>query len=151
MAELLHFEDFAVGQVIGLGAYPVTAAEIIAFASEFDPQPFHLDEAAGKASILGGLAASGWHVCSMLMRMMADSWLNKSASMGSNGVQEVKWLKPVVAGEVLSGTTTIVSKRVSSKRPEMGIFECLFELFNEAGEKKTEMTAVVFMRVRAAC
>ncbi|MGB8315014.1 MAG: MaoC family dehydratase, partial [Aestuariivirga sp.] len=145
MAELLYFEDFAVGQVIGLGAYPVTAAEIIAFASEFDPQPFHLDEAAGKSSILGGLAASGWHVCSMLMRMMADSWLNKSASMGSNGVSEVKWLKPVLAGEVLSGTATIVSKRVSSKRPEMGIFECLFELFNEAGEKKTEMTAVVFM------
>lgn len=151
MAELLYFEDFAVGQVIGLGAYPVTAAEIIAFASEFDPQPFHLDEAAGKSSILGGLAASGWHVCSMLMRMMADSWLNKSASMGSNGVSEVKWLKPVLAGEVLSGTATIVSKRVSSKRPEMGIFECLFELFNEAGEKKTVMTAVVFMRVRAAC
>ena len=139
------------GQVIDLGTYAVTAAEIMEFASEFDPQPFHLDEAAGKASILGGLAASGWHVCSMLMRMMADSWLNKSASMGSNGVQEVKWLKPVLAGEVLSGTTTIVSKRVSSKRPEMGIFECLFELFNEAGEKKTEMTAVVFMRVSAAC
>ena len=151
MAGLLHFEDFAVGQVIDLGSYPVTAAEIIAFASEFDPQPFHLDEAAGKASILGGLAASGWHVCSMMMRMIAVSWLNRSASMGSNGVQEVKWLKPVLAGETLSGTTTIVSKRVSSKRPEMGIFECLFELFNEAGEKKTEMTAVIFMRVRAAC
>ena len=104
MAELLHFEDFAVGQVIDLGTYAVTAAEIREFASEFDPQPFHLDEAAGKASILGGLAASGWHVCSMLMRMIADSWLNKSASMGSNGVSEVKWLKPVLAGETLSGT-----------------------------------------------
>ena len=84
------------------------------------------------------------------MRMIADSWLNKSASMGSNGVSEVKWLKPVFAGETLSGQVTIVSKRVSSKRPEMGIFECLFELFNQEGVKKTEMTAVVFMRVKAA-
>jgi acyl dehydratase len=150
MGELLHFEDFAVGQVIDLGSYAVTVAEIREFASEFDPQPFHLDEAAGRASLLGGLAASGWHVCAMFMRLLADGWLNKSASMGSNGVPEVKWLKPVLAGEVLSGTVTIISKRVSSKRPEMGIFQCLFELFNQAGVKKTEMTAVVFMRVKAA-
>ena len=150
MAELLHFEDFAVGQVIDLGSYAVTAAEIREFASEFDPQPFHLDEAAGRASLLGGLAASGWHVCAMFMRLLADGWLNKSASMGSNGVPEVKWLKPVLAGEVLSGRVTILTKRVSSKRPEMGIFQCLFELFNQAGVKKTEMTAVVFMRVKAA-
>jgi acyl dehydratase len=150
MAELLHFEDFAVGQVIDLGSYAVTAAEIREFAGEFDPQPFHLDEVAGKASILGGLAASGWHVCAMFMRLLADGWLNKSASMGSNGVSEVKWLKPVLAGETLSGSATIVSKRVSSKRPDMGIFECLFELFNECGVKKTEMTAVIFMRVKAA-
>lgn len=150
MSELLHFEDYAVGQVIDLGTYAVTAAEIREFASEFDPLPFHLDEAAGRASLLGGLAASGWHVCSMLMRMIAVSWLNKSASMGSNGVSEVKWLNPVFAGETLSGRVTIVSRRVSSKRPEMGIFECLFELFNQEGVKKTEMTAVVFMRVKAA-
>jgi acyl dehydratase len=150
MGELLHFEDFAVGQVIDLGSYAVTAAEIREFASEFDPQPFHLDEAAGRASLLGGLAASGWHVCAMFMRLLADGWLNKTASMGSNGVPEVKWLKPVLEGEVLSGTVTIISKRVSSKRPEMGIFQCLFELFNQAGVKKTEMTAVVFMRVKAA-
>ena len=151
MGELLHFEDFEVGQVIDLGSYAVTAAEIREFASEFDPQRFHLDEEVGEASLLGGLAASGWHVCSMFMRMLAESWLNKTASMGSNGVPEVKWLKPVFAGEVLSGVVTIMSKRVSSKRPEMGIFQCLFELFNEVGEKKTEMTAVVFMRVKAAC
>jgi acyl dehydratase len=150
MAELLYFEDFAVGQVIDLGSYAVTAAEIREFASEFDPQPFHLDEAAGKASLLGGLAASGWHVCAMFMRLLADGWLNKSASMGSNGVPEVKWLKPVLAGETVSGRVTILAKRVSSKRPKMGIFQCLFELFDQAGVKKTEMTAVVFMRVKTA-
>ena len=151
MGELLHFEDFEVGQVIDLGSYAVTAEEIREFANEFDPQRFHLDEEVGEASLLGGLAASGWHVCSMFMRMLAESWLNKTTSMGSNGVPEVKWLRPVFAGEVLSGVVTIMSKRVSSKRPEMGIFQCLFELFNEVGEKKTEMTAVVFMRVKAAC
>lgn len=150
MGELLHFEDFAVGQVIDLGSYVVTAAEIREFANEFDPQPFHLDEAAGSASMLGGLAASGWHVCSILMRMIAVSWLNKSASMGSNGVSEVKWLKPVLAGETLSGRVTILTKRISSRRPEMGIFECLFELFGESGRKKSEMTAVIFMRVKTA-
>jgi acyl dehydratase len=151
MGEFLHFEDFELGQVIDLGSYPVTADEIREFANEFDPQRFHLDSKAAEASLLGGLAASGWHVCSMFMRLLADGWLNKTASMGSNGVPEVKWLKPVYAGETLSGAVTIISKRVSSKRPEMGIFQCLFELTSEAGEKKTEMTAVVFMRVKAAC
>jgi acyl dehydratase len=150
MGELLHFEEFEVGQVIDLGSYAVTAEEIREFANEFDPQRFHLDEEAAEASLLGALAASGWHVCAMFMRLLAEGWLNKTASMGSNGVPEVKWLKPVYAGETLSGTVTILTKRVSSKRPEMGIFQCLFELFNEAGEKKTEMTAVVFMRVNAA-
>jgi acyl dehydratase len=87
----------------------------------------------------------------MIMRLLAEGWLNKTASMGSNGVPEVKWLKPVYAGEALSGTVTILTRRVSAKRPEMGIFQCLFELINQAGEKKTEMTAIVFMRVRAAC
>jgi acyl dehydratase len=151
MGELLHFDEFEVGQVIDLGSYALTAEEIREFASEFDPQRFHMDEAAGEASLLGGLAASGWHVCAMFMRLLAEGWLNKTASMGSNGVPEVKWLKPVHAGETLSGTVTILSKRVSSKRPEMGIFQCLFELINESGEKKTEMTAIVFMRVKAAC
>ncbi len=149
MGELLHFEDFAEEQVINLGSYAVTAEEIREFASEFDPQRFHLDEIAGEASLLGGLAASGWHVCSIFMRLLAEGWLNKTASMGSNGVPEVKWLKPVYAGETLSGSVTILTKRVSTKRPEMGIFQCLFELVNEGAEKKTEMTAVVFMRVKA--
>ena len=151
MGELLHFEDFSAGQVIDLGTYAVTAEEIREFANEFDPQRFHLDEEAAEASLLGGLAASGWHVCAMFMRLLAVGWLNKTSSMGSNGVPEVKWLKPVYAGETLSGRVTILTKRISAKRPEMGIFQCLFELFGKSGEKKTEMTAVVFMRVKAAC
>lgn len=148
MAELLHFEDFKVGEVVDLGRYDVTAEEIKTFAREFDPQPFHVDEAAAKASILGGLCASGWHSCAMLMRMMVDSYLGRSAGMGSNGLDEVKWMKPVFAGETLTGRMTVLSARVSSKRPEMGILKMRWELFNTAGEQKLDMTGINFMRVR---
>lgn len=145
---LRHYEDFEVGQVFDLGRYQITAEEIIAFAREFDPQEFHLSEEAAKSSVLGGLAASGWQTCALLVRMATDAYINASAAMGSNGMDEVKWLKPVYAGETLTGTMTVMSKRVSSKRPEMGILKCHWELFNSEGEKKTDMIGVNFMRVR---
>ncbi|MCB1376920.1 MAG: MaoC family dehydratase [Alphaproteobacteria bacterium] len=144
----LYYEDFDEGQVIDLGSYHVSADEIIAYASEFDPQDFHLSEEAGKSSVLGGLAASGWHVCAILVRMLTDAYIGKSAAMGSNGMDEVKWLKPVYAGETLTGRMTLLSKRVSSKRPEMGILKCRWELFNTDGEQKTDMVGVSFMQVR---
>lgn len=144
----MHYEDFTEGRVFDLGTYQVTRDEVIAFASEFDPQPFHLDEAAAKSSVLGGLSASGWHNCAIMMRMICDGYLNDAAGMGSSGMDEVKWLKPVYAGETLTGTMTVVARRVSSKRPEMGILTCRWELFNLAGEKKVEQTGVNFMRVR---
>jgi acyl dehydratase len=149
MADLLHYEDFAVGQVFPLGTYHVTAQEIIDYAREFDPQPFHLDAAAGKASILGGLAASGWHNCAILMRMICNGYLDRAAGMGSNGMSEVKWLKPVLAGETLTGSMTVLDRRVSRSRPEMGILTCKWLLANVAGEVKVEQTGVNFMRVRA--
>ena len=148
MAELLHYEDFREGQSFDLGTYHVTREEIIAFATEFDPQPFHLDDAAAKSSVLGGLCASGWHSCAILMRMMCNGYLGRAAGMGSNGLDEVKWLKPVYAGETLSGAMTVLSRRVSAKRPEMGILKCRWDLFNTAGERKMEQTGVNFMRVR---
>ncbi len=89
------FEDFVPGEVTTFGAYEVTKDEVIDFASQFDPQPFHLDEEAGRASMLGGLAASGWHSCAILMRMMFDGFMNGSTSIGSPGIDEVRWLKPV--------------------------------------------------------
>ena len=98
------FEDFVEGASLDLGAKHVTADEIIEFASEFDAQPMHLDEAAGKASILGGLSASGWHTCAMFMRMLCDAFLLDSTSQGSPGIDHVKWKKPVLAGDTLSGT-----------------------------------------------
>lgn len=145
---MLYYEDFEAGRTFPLGPYPVTREEVISFAREFDPQEFHLDEQAAKASLLGGLAASGWHSCAMLMRMICDGYLNRSAGMGSPGLSEVKWLKPVFAGETLAGTMTVLSRRVSKSRPEMGILECRWELFNGKGEKKVEQTGVNFMRVR---
>lgn len=145
---MLHYEDFETGQIFPLGPYPVSREEVIAFAREFDPQGFHLDEEAAKASLLGGLAASGWHSCAMLMRMICDGYLNRSAGMGSPGLSEVKWLKPVFVGETLTGTMTVLSRRVSKSRPEMGILECRWELFNGKGEKKVEETGINFMRLR---
>ncbi|MGQ0485904.1 MAG: MaoC family dehydratase, partial [Hyphomicrobiales bacterium] len=119
------------------------------YAREFDPQPFHIDEAAAKASLLGRLAASGWHSCAMLMRMMTDAYLGRAASMGSSGLDEVKWLKPVYAGETLTGKMTVLSKRVSAKRPELGILKCRWDLYNERLEKKLEQTGINFMSLRA--
>ena len=145
---LLHYEDFPLGREFPLGPYPVTAEEIIAFAREFDPQRFHLDDAEAKSSVLGGLSASGWHTCAMLMRMLCDSYLNRSAGMGSTGMDEVKWLKPVRAGETLSGTMTVIERRVSAKRPDLGILKCRWDLFNQEGEKKIEQTGINFMKVR---
>ena len=145
---MLHYEDFHKGQSFDLGTYHVSREEIIGFAREFDPQPFHLDEQAAKSSVLGGLAASGWHNCAILMRMICNGYLNNSAGMGSSGIDDVKWMKPVFADETLTGTMTVLSKRVSSKRPEMGILKCHWQLRNLAGEVKVEQTGVNFMRVR---
>ena len=149
LSVLLHYEDFAVGNSRDIGRYQVTAEEIKSFAREFDPQPFHLDEEAGKASILGGLSASGWHTCAMLMRMMVDGYLGQSASLGSPGLDELKWLKPVYPGETLAARYTVLSKRVSAKRPETGIVTMHWQVFSTAGEMKMEVTGVNLIKVRS--
>lgn len=148
MTELLHYEDFPEGMVIPFGTYHLTKDEVIAYARAWDPQPFHLDEEAGKNSVLGGLACSGWQSSAILVRLAVDAYANKAAAMASNGMEEAKWLRPVYAGETLTGRATVLSRRVSSKRPEMGILRMKFELLNTAGELKTEITGVQFMRVR---
>jgi acyl dehydratase len=145
----LFFEDFPVGQVVEYGSYEVTAEEIVSFAREFDPQPFHLDEKAARASMLGGLCASGWHVCAIMMRMMVDGYFGRTASMGSTGIDEMKWLKPVFAGDRLSCRRTTLAARVSGKRPEMGIVTLRWELFDTAAEKKAEMVGINLIKVRS--
>ena len=148
MAELLHYEDFPEGLVIPFGEYHLSAEEVTSFAAAWDPQPFHLDEAAAKRSVLGGLAASGWQASAILVRLAVEAFANRSAAMASNGMEEVKWLKPVYAGETLTGRASVLSRRVSAKRPEMGILRMKFELLGTDGELKTEMVGVQFMRVR---
>lgn len=142
------YEDFAEGATIDFGSKLVTADEIIEFASEFDPQPMHVDEEAGKASILGGLAASGWHTCSMFMRLLCDEVLHNSTSQGAPGLEYVKWKKPVLAGDTLSVRSTVLSKRLSSKRPNLGLITMRGEMFNQRGEQVLEMqnTAMFFTR-----
>lgn len=128
------FEDFAPGRTFPLGPKTVTAEEIIEFAEEFDPQPMHLSEEAGRASILGGLAASGWHTCGMLMRMTVDSYIGKSDPQAGLGVDFVEWKKPVLAGDTLSGTSKVVERRVSKSRPDRGVVKLRHELQNQHGE-----------------
>jgi acyl dehydratase len=142
------FEDFPVGQVVDYGSYHVTAEEIVSFAREFDPQPFHVDESAAKASMLGGLSASGWHICAIVMRMMVDGYFGRTASMGSTGIDEMKWLRPVFAGDRLSCRRTTLAGRVSAKRPDMGILMLRWELFDAKAEKKAEMTGINLVKVR---
>lgn len=141
------YNDFIVGDSLQLGSRLVTAEEVIAFASEFDPQPFHMSEEAGKASILGGLSASGWHTCAMLMRMMADRFISNSDSQGAPGVEYVKWLKPVLAGDTISATTTVLEKRISRSQPALGIIRLNHKITNQNNIPVCEAQGSIFMRV----
>jgi acyl dehydratase len=142
------YEDLEVGLVLDLGTKAVTADEIVEFAREFDPQPMHLDEAAGKASILGGLSASGWHTCSMYMRMVCDAFILQSTSEGSPGIEYVRWKKPVLAGDTLTGRATITTKRRSKSRPDIGFANCRGELMNQRGESVLELENTGMFRLR---
>lgn len=133
------YEDFEVGAAIPIGTKHVTAEEIVEFASEFDYQPMHLDAEAGKASILGGLSASGWHTCCMFMRMMCDGFLLDSTSQGSPGIDYVRWKRPVIAGDTLTGTSTVTAKRTSASRPGLGFVTVEHRLVNQRGETVAEL------------
>lgn len=143
-----HFEDFTPGCVFPLPERQVSAEEIVEFAAEFDPQPMHLDEAAGKASILGGLSASGWHTGSMFMRMMYDGWLSQSSSEGSPGIDFMEWKRPVLAGDTLSGRSTVVSARELRSRPGIGMVTFLHEVENQRGELVMKGENPIMMRLR---
>ena len=127
----LTFEDFPIGRYGTFGPRHVTRDEILAFAAEFDPQPMHLDEEAARGSMLGGLAASGWHTCCLLMRMAADGFILNSASMGAPGVDEVKWLKPLRPGTRITLRVSVLESRVSNSRPEMGFVKVRMEILDD--------------------
>jgi acyl dehydratase len=136
-----YFEDFQPGTVFELGSHTVTADEIVDFARQFDPQPFHLDEEAAAAGPFGGLAASGWHTAALFMRIYVTSLLNDAAGMGSPGVEEMRWLHPVRPGDTLTGRLTVVEASPSRRRPDRGTLRCQCELVNQEGQAVLTMTA----------
>lgn len=125
----LFWEDFAPGSVREFGATTVQRDDVIRFASEFDPQPFHLDDEAARHSLFGRLAASGWHTCAMVMRMMCDGYLLETASLGSPGIDNLRWVKPVYPGDVLRVRMTVMEARPMNSRPHVGLtrsqWECI--------------------------
>lgn len=143
------YEDFYEGEEIVFGPRKVTAEEMIDFASQFDPQPMHLDEAAGRASILGGLSASGLFTASVFMRMMCDAYILGSTSQGSPGVDYVNFRKPVLAGDELTGKTTVLSKRASASKPGLGFVSVRHELTNQRGEIVCEMANTGMFTMRS--
>ncbi len=146
MSGLLHFEDFHVGQVFKLGPHEVTKAAILEFAHEFDWLPFHTDEEAAKESILGGFSASGWHTNAILLRLMCDACLTQSAVLCSGGMDDLKWLKPVFAGDILSGEMRITGTRLSQSKPGVGILNFTSRLSGQNNVPKVELTGMFFMR-----
>ena len=140
MPDITYFwEDMAVGQVRDLGTISPSREDIIAFASQFDPQPFHLDDAAGAASVFGGLCASGWHTCSMAMHLMVTNFLQQTSSLGSPGLENIQWKKPVYPNDTLRLKTTVLETKPMGRRPDVGMTRNLWEMFNQHGDKVLHM------------
>jgi acyl dehydratase len=135
----LWWEDFEAGSVREFGGHTLTREEIVRFAAEFDPQPFHLDEEIAKQSLFGALAASGWHTCSLVMRMMCDAYLLDAASLGSPGLENIRWLKPVLVGDTLSVRMEVLEARVMNSRPTVGLVRSRWEALNQRGEAVLSM------------
>lgn len=145
----LYYEDFTPGQVIVCGPRQVTRDEIVAFAAVYDPQPMHLDDAAAAAGMLGGLAASGWHTCALMMRMLYDGYVFETASMGSPGNDEIRWLAPVRPGDTLIVNAHVLERRVSASRPQMGLVKMRYDTLNQHGECVMSVTSTMLAERRA--
>ncbi|WNG35706.1 MaoC family dehydratase [Archangium violaceum] len=142
-----YFEDFQVGQVHELGSYVVTREEILAFARQYDPQPFHMDEEAGRQSIYGSIIASGWQTAAICHRLLVGSVLEGSASMGSPGLDELRWLRPVRPGDTISARIEVLESTPSRSKPDRGTVKTRMEVRNQQGEVvMTESASVLFRR-----
>ena len=137
-----YWEDLPVGSILELGDIRVDRQEVLDFARRYDPQPFHVDdEAAARSPIFGRLAASGWHVCAMVMSEYVRQLLNRSASLGSPGVEQIRWLKPVYPGDTLSARVRVTEARPMKSRPQIGLVRSLWEVFNQDGVQVLELDA----------
>ncbi|HKB52811.1 MAG TPA: MaoC family dehydratase [Ramlibacter sp.] len=143
-----YWEDLTVGSVRDLGTASLSADEIKEFAAKFDPQPFHLDEEAARHSMFGALCASGWHTCALAMGMTVRNFLSKSASLGSPGLESLKWLKPVYPGDTLRLRQVIVEARPLRSRPDVGIVRSRWEMSNQHGEPVMQMEGYGMFRRR---
>lgn len=147
---MLTFEDFPIGRLGTYGPRHVTRDEILTFAAEFDPQPMHLDDEAARATMVGGLCASGWHTCALMMRIIADGFVLDSSSMGATGCEEIKWLAPVRPGDRLRVRMTVLDTRPSASRPEMGFVNARFDMFNADGVRVMTLTPHLMFGRRAS-
>ncbi len=145
-----YLEDFPVGVRRKLGSKLVDEDEVIRFATEFDPQPFHIDKEAAAQSFYGGVIASGWHTCSMTMRIMVDNYLIDAASLGSPGIDELRWLRPVRPGDTLTVYSTVQEMVPSKSKPDRGVLTTLSEVENQAGEVVMTMRGKSMMKKRPA-
>jgi acyl dehydratase len=150
-APRFHWEDFQAGARFDFGGLTLTREAIIAFAREFDPQPFHLDEDAARESLFGGLCASGWHTCALTMRMMCDAYLNQSASLGSPGIDQLRWLKPVFPGDTLRVHMRVLEARPMASRPGVGLVLQHWTVHNQHGEPVMTMQGWGMLRQRDRC
>jgi acyl dehydratase len=131
---MIWWEDFKVGERSEMGRHTFVNDEIVAFARQFDPQPFHVDPEAAKGSPFGGLIASGWHTCAVGMRLMVDQYIGRTVSLGSPGIEDIRWLKPVRAGDTLTYSRTVIESRASASREGVGLVKHRWEAVNQAGE-----------------
>jgi acyl dehydratase len=150
MPPRLHFEDFAPGSSRIDGGITVSRDDIVAFARRFDPQPFHMDEAAAKQTFVGRLIASGWHTCALTMRIIADGFILDTASMGSPGIEEVRWLRPVRPGDALRVRATVLDARPSQSRPDRGLVRFRFDVLNQTDETAMVQTNWIMVARRGA-
>ncbi len=151
LAKLLsvYLEDYRPGSVFTLDPVSVTEQEIIDFGSSYDPQPFHVDPEAAAGGPFGGVIASGWHTCALTMRALVAGYFSPLSSLGSPGIDEIRWSAPVRAGDVLSASVTVVENRVSSSKPDRGIIRSRIETSNQDGTVVLSMTAVNLIRARS--
>ena len=149
MSYKYYWEDFYPGQVLEAGGASLSAEEIIEFGKKYDPQPFHIDEEQAKQSVFGGLIASGWQTASLCMRLICDLYLLEAASLGSPGIDELRWVKPVYPGDTLHLKSTVLETRASASRPDMGTVRSRSEVYNQHGELVMHMSGVGMFRRRS--
>lgn len=133
-AATLYWEDFVVGDVLEMGSHTFDLGEIVAFASLYDPQPIHIDPAVAQKSFFEGLIASGWHTCAIGMRFAVDSYINSGVSLGSPGVDNIRWPRPVRPGDTISYRRVILASRASASKPGVGLVQVRIEALNQRGE-----------------